>query len=451
MKELVAVVKTAKERKKVNFTSKQKSQINKATLASIIPGGGQFLNKQVLKGVIFLVIFALYILHLFSFGFDAFNGLVTLGITPREDHSLFLLIEGVLELLITVIFIIFYAVQMWDARNVAKLNAINPDKVNRSAKDILNNLYESGFPYLLTIPAYILMLFAIVFPVVVTILIVFTNYDFQHIPPAKLIEWTGFETFNSIFTLTTYRETFGAVFSWTVIWTLFATTLQVGLGIFLAILMNQPFIKFRRFFGVILLLPWAVPAFISILTFSNMFNPSAGAINSQVIPFINNFIPFLEIPALAWKTDPFWTKVALISIQGWLGFPYIYVLTTSILQSIPGEWYEAASIDGASPIQKFRFITFPHILSVAAPVLITQYTGNFNNFTMIYLFNEGGPGSVGNNAGTTDILISWVYKLTTGQSPQYNVSSAITIIISTIVIVISLIIFKYTNAFEMED
>ena len=308
MKELVAVVKTAKERKKVNFTSEQKSHINQATLASIIPGGGQFVNKQVLKGVIFLVIFALYILHLFSFGFDAFNGLITLGVTPREDHSLFLLIEGVLELLITVIFFIFYAVQMWDARNVAKLNAINPDKVNRSAKDILNNLYESGFPYLLTIPAYILMLFAIVFPVVVTILIVFTNYDFQHIPPAKLIEWTGFETFNSIFTLTTYRETFGAVFSWTVIWTLFATTLQVGLGIFLAILMNQPFIKFRRFFGVILLLPWAVPAFISILTFSNMFNPSAGAINSHVIPFINNFIPFLEIPALAWKTDPFWTK-----------------------------------------------------------------------------------------------------------------------------------------------
>ncbi len=445
------MVKTAKERKKVHFTSEQKSQINRATLFSIIPGGGQFINKQALKGIVFLALFALYVVHLFGFGFDAFNGLITLGTTPREDHSLFLLIEGVLELLITVIFIIFYAVQIWDARNVAKMNAINPDKVNRSPKAILNNLYESGFPYLLTIPAYILMLFAIVFPVIVTILIVFTNYDFQHIPPANLIEWTGLETFNSIFTLTTYRETFGAVFSWTVIWTLCATTLQVGLGIFLAILMNQPFIKFRRFFGVILLLPWAVPAFISILTFSNMFNPSAGAINSQVIPFINNLMPFLEIPALAWKTDPFWTKVALIGIQGWLGFPYIYVLTTSILQSIPEEWYEAASIDGASPIQKFRFITFPHILSVAAPVLITQYTGNFNNFTMIYLFNEGGPGSVGNNAGTTDILISWVYKLTTGQSPQYNVSSAITIIISTIVIVISLIIFKYTNAFEMED
>ncbi len=445
------MAKTANERKKVHFTSEQKKQMRTAALASIIPGGGQFYNKQAFKGIIFLIIFALYVFHLFSFGFDAFNGLFTLGSTPREDHSLFLLIEGVLELLITVIFLIFYGVQMWDAYNVAKINAINPDKVNRTPKAILNNLYETGFPYILTVPAYILMLFAIVFPVVVTILIVFTNYDFQHIPPAKLIDWTGLETFSSIFTLSTYRETFGAVFSWTVIWTLCATTLQVGLGIFLAILMNQPFIKFRRFFGVVLLLPWAVPAFISILTFSNMFNPSAGAINSQVIPFINNLIPLFDIPALAWKTEPFWTKVALISIQGWLGFPYIYVLTTSILQSIPGEWYEAASIDGASPLQKFRFITFPHILSVAAPVLITQYTGNFNNFTMIYLFNEGGPGSVGNNAGTTDILISWVYKLTTGQSPQYNVSSAITIIISAIVIVISLIIFKSTNAFEMED
>lgn len=445
------MAKTANERKKVHFTSEQKKQMRTAALASIIPGGGQFYNKQAFKGIIFLIIFALYVFHLFSFGFDAFNGLFTLGSTPREDHSLFLLIEGVLELLITVIFLIFYGVQMWDAYNIAKINAINPDKVNRTPKAILNNLYETGFPYILTVPAYILMLFAIVFPVVVTILIVFTNYDFQHIPPAKLIDWTGLETFSSIFTLSTYRETFGAVFSWTVIWTLCATTLQVGLGIFLAILMNQPFIKFRRFFGVVLLLPWAVPAFISILTFSNMFNPSAGAINSQVIPFINNLIPFFDIPALAWKTEPFWTKVALISIQGWLGFPYIYVLTTSILQSIPGEWYEAASIDGASPLQKFRFITFPHILSVAAPVLITQYTGNFNNFAMIYLFNEGGPGSVGNNAGTTDILISWVYKLTTGQSPQYNVSSAITIIISAIVIVISLIIFKSTNAFEMED
>lgn len=442
---------TAATKKKEEFTKEDQEHINKATLMSIIPGGGQFHNKQLLKGIVFLGLFLLFILQLFGFGFEAIQGLITLGTTPKEDHSLFLLIEGVLQLLVIFLFLAFYGIQMYDANRVAKISIMDPSKVNHSAKDILINMYGNGFPYLLTVPAYVLMIFAIIFPVVVTLLLVFTNYDFRHIPPATLIDWTGLDTFQSIFTLSTYRDTFMTVFSWTVIWTLAATTLQIGLGIFTAMIMNQPFIKFKRLFGVVLLLPWAVPAFITILTFSNMFNPSAGAINTQVIPFINSLLPFVEIPFLSWKTNPFWTKVALISIQGWLGFPYIYVLTTSILQSIPGEWYEAASIDGANAIQKFQSITFPHILAVAAPIFITQYTGNFNNFSMIYLFNEGGPGSVGNNAGSTDILISWVYKLTTGQSPQYNVSAAITLIISAIVIVISLVIFSRSNAFEMED
>ena len=203
-------------------------------------------------------------------------------------------------------------------------------------------------------------------------------------------------------------------------------------------------------FGVIFVLPWAVPAFITIMSFSNMFNDSIGAINTQVIPLLNH-LPFVEISALPWKTNPFWTKVAIILIQGWLGFPYIYVLVTGILQSIPDELYEAAKIDGAGAWQRFRFITFPSIITMAAPIFITQYTGNFNNFSMIYLFNEGGPGSVGANAGSTDILISWIYKLTTGNTPQYSVAAAVTLIISLIVISVSLFIFKKTKAFEMED
>lgn len=146
-----------------------------------------------------------------------------------------------------------------------------------------------------------------------------------------------------------------------------------------------------------------------------------------------------------------WTKVAIILIQGWLGFPYIYVMTTGILQSIPGELYEAAKIDGANAIQRFKQITMPMILFVAAPIFVTQYTGNFNNFSMIYLFNEGGPGSVGGGAGSTDILISWIYKLTTGNSPQYSVAAAVTLLISALIITVSLIIFKKTNAFNMED
>ena len=137
-------------------------------------------------------------------------------------------------------------------------------------------------------------------------------------------------------------------------------------------------------------------------------------------------------------------------IQGWLGFPYIYVLVTGILQSISDDLYEAATIDGASAWQKFRNITLPAIFAVAAPTFVTQYTFNFNNFSIIYLFNNGGPGDVGGGAGNTDILISWIYKLTTGTTPQYGLASAITIIISLIVIGISLAVFKKTKAFDME-
>lgn len=437
--------------KKLAFTKRETQQIKRATLASLIPGGGQFYNKQAFKGIIFLLIFALFIVEMAVFGIAAIEGLVTLGTTPREDHSLFLLIEGALQLLVLLIFFLFYGINIYDANRVAKIRAINADNVNTSAKDILMNAFQNGFAYLLTIPAYLVMIFAIVFPVLVTIFIAFTNYDFTNVPPANLVDWVGLETFTNIFTLSTYRTTFVSVFSWTVIWTLSATTLQLVIGIFTAVVVNQPFVKFRRVFGVILLLPWAVPAFITILTFSNMFNPSIGAINSQVIPFLNSLIPFFEIPAISWKTDPFWTKVAIIMIQGWLGYPYIYVLTSGILQSIPNDWYEAAVIDGATALQKFRYITLPQIFAVAAPIFVTQYTGNFNNFSMIYLFNEGGPGSVGSGAGSTDILISWIYKLTTGQSPQYNVAAAVTLIISAVVITISMIVFSRTRAFEMED
>ena len=117
-------------------------------------------------------------------------------------------------------------------------------------------------------------------------------------------------------------------------------------------------------------------------------------------------------------------------------------MVTGILQSISEDLYEAAKIDGANAWQRFSNITLPAVFLVAAPTFITQYTGNFNNFSMIYLFNNGGPGSVGGGAGSTDILISWIYKLTTGTSPQYSMASAITLIISVIVICVSLLVFK---------
>ncbi|MDF4199055.1 maltodextrin ABC transporter permease MdxF [Bacillus subtilis] len=424
-------------------------QKRKAGLLSIIPGLGQIANQQLSKGLLFLAITGLFAFELCVFGIQALTGLMTLGSVPGEDHSLFMLIEGTLQLIVTMIFLMFYIFNIHDSSKTAAMKAAGLE-VNTTAKDMICHAGDKGFPYLFTLPAYIMMVFVIIFPVLVTLFVALTNYDFYHIPPNRLIDWVGFKNFLNIFFLGSYRETFVNVLGWTVIWTICATTLQIILGIVTALFVNQGFIKGKRIFRMIFLFPWAVPAFITIMSFSNMFNDSIGAVNAQVIPLFNH-LPFVELPAIAWKTDPFWTKTALIMIQTWLGFPYIYVMVTGVLQAIPDELYEAAKIDGATFIQRFRHITFPMILFATAPVMITQYTFNFNNFSIIYLFNEGGPGSAGAGAGSTDILISWIYKLTTGTSPQYSVAAAVTLLISFIVIGISLIAFKKSNAFGNEE
>lgn len=417
---------------------------------SLIPGLGQIYNKQKAKGAIFLAVTALFLVYFLGSGAGELAKLVTLGTVRGQDNSLFILIRGAFHLIITVVYFLFYALNIRDAGTVAK-RINNGIAVPKTLKEMVHAIYENGFPYLLIIPSYIAMTFAIIFPVLVTLMIAFTNYDFKHTAPTTLLDWIGFQNFTNMWTLSTFRSAFTSVLGWTLIWALAASTLQIVLGILTAIIANQPFVKGKRIFGVIFLLPWAVPAFITILTFSNMFNDSVGAINAQVLPLFAKIFPFLDGVLIPWKTDPTWTKIALIMMQGWLGFPYIYVLTLGILQSIPNDLYEAAYIDGANGWQKFRNITFPMILAVAAPTLISQYTFNFNNFSIIYLFNDGGPGSVGGNAGSTDILISWIYKLTTNTSPQYSMAAAVTLIISVIVISISMIAFKKLHAFDMED
>ena len=422
----------------------------KAMGLSLIPGLGQIYNKQKAKGAIFLAVTALFLVYFLGSGAGELAKLVTLGTVRGQDNSLFILIRGAFHLIITVVYFLFYALNIKDAGTVAK-RINNGIAVPKTLKEMVHAIYENGFSYLLIIPSYIAMTFAIIFPVLVTLMIAFTNYDFKHTAPTTLLDWIGFQNFTNMWTLSTFRSAFTSVLGWTLIWALAASTLQIVLGILTAIIANQPFVKGKRIFGVIFLLPWAVPAFITILTFSNMFNDSVGAINAQVLPLFAKIFPFLDGVLIPWKTDPTWTKIALIMMQGWLGFPYIYVLTLGILQSIPNDLYEAAYIDGANGWQKFRNITFPMILAVAAPTLISQYTFNFNNFSIIYLFNDGGPGSVGGNAGSTDILISWIYKLTTNTSPQYSMAAAVTLIISVIVISISMIAFKKLHAFDMED
>jgi arabinogalactan oligomer / maltooligosaccharide transport system permease protein len=412
-----------------------------ATALSIIPGLGQLYNKQYLKGIAFLVLTGAF----FGVFSDLLNmglwGLFTLGEQTPRDHSIFLMVEGILALIVLIFGIGFYLFNLNDAFKTG----LKRDMGVRlsTVKEQYNNLIDNGFPYLIMSPGFLLLIFVVVFPIIFVVLLAFTNYDLYHSPPAKLVDWVGLKNFFDLFQLQSWRETFFSVLSWTIIWTFVATTFQVALGMFLAILVNQKDVKGKAIIRTVFILPWAVPAFVSILVFAGMFNESFGAINRDILGFFG-------IDPIPWMTEAMYTKIALIMIQTWLGFPFIFAMVTGVLQSIPEELYEAATVDGATNFQKFKNITLPLVLFATAPILITQYTFNFNNFNIIYLFNGGGPAVSGANAGGTDILISWIYSLTM-TSAQYSKAAAITMLLSLIVIGVALWQFKRTKSFQEED
>ncbi len=412
-----------------------------ALVLGIFPGGGQYYNGQWQKGLIFTVV----LLSFFLCGKDMIThglwGLVTLGETVRKDNSVFLLAEGI----ITVLILAFAATLWYVAIRDGYKNGCRRDRgqeVNSIVKQY-HNLLDAGFPYLMITPGFIILVFVVIFPIIFGFSLAFTNYNLYNAPPARLVDWVGLKTFTNIFSLKLWRDTFMEVLQWTVVWTVVATTLQCTVGVLLAILVNQKDLYGKAIVRTIFILPWAVPGFVTILVFSGMFNDSFGVIN-------NTILPFFGIEPKAWLTDPFWTKTALIMIQIWCGFPFVFAMTTGVLQAIPDDLYEAATMDGASSFTKLKTITLPLVLTSIAPIIITQYTFNFNNFNIIYLFNNGGPAVPGSNAGGTDILVSWIYKLTMSAS-QYSIASAITILLSIFVVSIALWQFRSSKSFKNDE
>lgn len=407
-------------------------------LLSVIPGLGQLYHRQWIKGVLLLTVSIAFLIAFADLLNMGLWGIVTLGTEVPRDNSIFLLAQGIIAIIILLFGLTLYFYNLRDAYRTGQKR----DKGLRisSFKSDYFNLIDQGYPYVVSGPALFLLIFAVIFPILFSFALAFTNYDLYHSPPAKLADWVGFSTFAQIFKVDIWRSTFFDVLSWTIVWTLVASTLQISVGIFLAVLVNQKEVRFKKIIRTIFVLPWAVPGFVTILVFAGLFNDSFGSINNDVLAF-------LGIDALPWLTDEKWTRVALVFMQGWLGFPYVFLVTTGVLQSIPEDLYEAATIDGASIFAKFRFITMPMVLLAMSPIIITQFTFNFNNFNIIYLFNGGGPSVPGSNAGGTDILVSWIYKLTM-QSGQYALAAALTILLSIFVITIALWQFRRTNSFK---
>ncbi|MGG1879838.1 sugar ABC transporter permease [Paenibacillus cisolokensis] len=422
-----------------NLVQQQKHRPALAAALSIIPGIGQLYNRRFIKGSLFFLLSAALLIALYDFLNIGFWGIYTLGTIPMVDDSRALLVQGLLSVILVVFLLLFYAYNLVDAyRDGQKLRS---GYAIPSMKESFHAVWDRGFPYYMVLPGFFILVFVVVFPLLFMISLAFTNYNLYNSPPAKLLDWVGFDNFTTLFTEPIWRSSLLSVLSWTVVWTFVATTLQIVVALLLAVMVNDARVKFKRLIRTIFILPWAVPSFVTILIFAAMFNDDFGAINRELLA------PFgVQIP---WMSDPVWAKVTIIMIQVWLGFPFVFALFSGVLQSISNDWYEAADVDGGSRWNKFRHITLPHVLYATAPLLIMQYAGNFNNFNIIYLFNEGGPPVRNQTAGGTDILISWVYKLTF-ENNNYKMAAAISIIMGLVVAIFAFFQFSRSRSFREE-
>lgn len=411
----------------------------------LIPGLAQVINKQFIKSIImfFATIYIYLIAIPYSLGYgnykgDGIAGLITLAAGGgRLDRSIIFMIEGILAIFLLLIGIFLMIICFKDANKVEK-DTIKGTR-HRSWVETKQFVFEDGFPYLVLSPAAIITIFIVCIPVVTTVLLSFTGMgpDTQ----AKF-GWEALKNYKMIFL---GQGMVGAIFwrilGWTIVWTIGATSLAIALGFILAIVLNNDRVKGKLLFRSIYLLPWAVPAFISILFFSILFADGGTVINSLREVFGENF---------SIKNDPFVIRVVLICIQAWLGSAYIFLLSTGVLQSINAELYEAADIDGATSFKKLSKITVPLVLFQTAPLLVGQYTFNFNNYSIIALFNNGGPfdpSKYGNLAGSSDLLISYIFKLT--MNSQYQaIGATITVIISVVLMIIAYIGYRNTDAFK---
>ena len=424
-----------------------------ALLSFLFMGLGQIYNKQYLKGISFIAL-ELYLLLFWTIPFQwAMWGLTTLGETPQTqngfaivqgDHSIFLLIEGILFLISFILFLWFYYLNIRDAHKVAvKIEeGIKPN----NTKEIFGNIWENGFAYILLTPSVLFTSFLTVLPLLFGILIAFTNYSSPNfVPPKSLVDWVGFDTFIQLFQMKSWSTTFYGVFTWTVIWAILATVTTFFLGLVFAVLISQKGIKYKKFWRSIFILPWAIPQFISILIMRNIFNGQFGPLNRYLID-----LGIIE-KAIPWLSDPLLAKMTLVMVNMWFGFPFWMILMSGVITSIDKELFEAAEVDGASSIQRFWKITMPLVLFATAPLAIMSFAGNFNNFNLIYLMTEGGPVNMDYNyAGSTDILISWIYKLTLDNG-QFAIASVVSILIFIVIAIFSIINFRNTRAFKEED
>ena len=426
-------------------------------LSFFIFGLGNLLNQQIARGLIFLGIEIAYLVYMISFGFGALGGLTTLGTVTQEevwspelgiytytdgDNSMLFLLYGVITIFLTLA-IIFIGMVSGKSAFCTQYRKEKGMSIPTFKDDLHSATEENLHVVMMGIPIVGILIFTIA-PLVFTILVAFTNYDHEHQPPGNLFTWVGLQNFADLFSSSgKLADTFWPVLGWTLIWAVFATfTCYLG-GLILALLINRKGTKAKGFWRFMFVISIAVPQFVTLLSMKTIFNDN-GPVNILLMD-----LGIIDKP-IYWFTDPTLAKIIIIVVNFWIGVPFTMLSTTGILQNIPGELYEAAKIDGANAITIFFKITLPYMIFVMTPNLITSFTGNINNFNVIYLLSGGGPSTADYYyAGKTDLLVTWLYKLTIDRK-DYNLGAVIGILTFIVLATVSLATYRNTASYKDE-
>lgn len=421
-----------------------------------IMGFANFVNHQIGKGLLFLGIEIGYIIFMALKGVSLIQGLYTLGtkkegwvtvpgealpILQKGDNSMLFLIYGVAAVVITGLFILMYFINLSSARKLVsdRLEGKRPNSFKQDIKSLADERFHGT---MLTLPVLGILFFTVL-PIIFMILIAFTNYDSKHQVPGNLFHWVGLTNFaNMLGANKILSGTFFHVLGWTFVWAFFATFSNYFLGIIVALMINKKEIRFKGMWRSILVTTIAIPQFISLLVMQNMFN-LYGPINEFLVSLGFERVDFLTNNATN-------ARIVVLLVNLWVGIPYTMLITSGILMNIPNELYESAKIDGASAVQIFFKITMPYVLFVTTPYLITQFIGNLNNFNVIFLLTGGAPTTTEYyQAGKTDLLVTWLYKLTVNNY-EYNLASTIGIFCFIISATISLLTYHQSASYKSE-
>ncbi|TCD54207.1 sugar ABC transporter permease [Alloscardovia theropitheci] len=421
-------------------------------LSFLILGLGNMARKQIVKGLIFLAVEIAYIVYMVLAGGPALNMLMLLGWRTQTrqkidgywhydagDNSVLLMVAGISAVFLTIIFIIFWS---YAVRSAYKAQVLEQEegRAPHFAQDVRMLTNDNAQVALMALPVAGILAFTVL-PTVIMMCIAFTNYDSDHV---LLFDWVGFQNFGQLFADTgaVTANQFVSVLIWTLVWAFFATFLNFFFGMFIAMVINRRTTRLKNFWRAVFSLSIAVPQFVSLLVINQMLQPD-GAVNRLLESWgwISGPLPFF--------TDATWARVTVIIVNLWVGIPFTIMQITGILQNLPAEQYEAARLDGANWWQTFTQITMPYLIFVLTPYLITTFTGNVNNFNVIYLLSGGNPTPVGDTAGQTDLLITWLYKFTVDRG-DYNLGAVIGIFTFITLAIVSLITYRNSASYKDE-